>query len=476
MGITTTLPSTVRRPLISHEFDLTSSAQALVPLTNRALLIGIQGGAATATADVAQQVFDELTSDVLFEAGSEIALMVRKALEAGRALGLQPEIWAAGIADPAGTAATHTFSISGGPASAAGDHVIRIGDVPLRIGVSAADTDTVVAAAYVDAIDALAAELPCTAANVAGVVTLTMTDTGVNGNALELFVDDVGLTGQAVAIALSVIPGVGNAVIATALSNSLSRFYETTAIANHLAADITALQTHLDTGWLFDEKRWTFGVMAETGTLATANTLSTTADDHRIVIGSYEGSGTLPGQIAAAIAVEVSARAQPNYNWDGQEIPIGIPPDADVYTTAEVESALAAGSTPLRPNDKRTKSTIVRLITTKTTENSAPFERAKDLSTIRGLVYSARQIDATYLTQFQALNKSQQVVKRVRSVTFGVLKALEDEGVLEDVDKLFKQLLTESDTIVKTRLNVTSPESVVQNLHQIVTKHVLFVR
>ena len=475
MGINTSLPSNVRRPGVFHEFDLTSSAQALVPLTNRVLLIGIEGGAATATVNVAQQLFDELTSDALFEAGSEVALMVRKALATARALGLQPEIWAAGVADPAGTAATHTFTVTGGPAAAAGDIVFRIGDVSFRAGVSLGDTDTVVAAAMVAAINGKLAELPCTAVSVAGVLTLTMSDTGVNGNALELFVDDVGITGQAVAIALSVVPGVGAAVIATALSNSLSRYYETFAIANHVAADITALQTHLDAAWLFDEKRWSFAFMAETGTLSTANTLSTTADDHRIVIGSYEGSGTLPGQIAAGLATTVSARELPNYNWDGQTIPLGIPPDADVYTTAEVESALTAGSTPLRPNDGRTESTVVRMVTTKTTENSSPFERAKDLSTIRGLVFSARQIDATYLTQFQNLNKSQQVVKRVRSVTFGVLKALEELRVLQNVDTLFKQLLAESDEVVATRLNVTSPESVIQNLHQIAIKHVLFV-
>ena len=475
MGITTTLPSTVRRPLVSHGFDLTSSAQALVPLTNRVLLVAAQLAAATATVDVAVQVFDELTSDGLFVQGSEIALMVRKALETARALGLQPEIWAAPVVDATGVVATHTFTITGGPAAAAGDHAFRIGDIPLRAGVSAGDTDTVVAAAYVVAINEKLAQLPCTAASVAGVVTLTMLQKGVNGNDLRLFVDDVGLSGQAVAIALSVIAGTGAAVIATALSNSLSRYYETTAIANHVAADITVLQTHLATGWLFDEKRWTFGIMAETGTLATANTLATTADDHRIAIVTYEGSGTLPGQVAAATAVSISARELPNYNWDGQEIPLGIPADADVYTTAELESALAAGSTPMRPNNNRTASTIVRMVTTKTTENSAPFERAKDLATIRGLVFSARQIDASFLTQFQGLNKSVQVVKRIRSVTFGILKALEDLGVLQNVDTLFKQLLSETDAIVASRVNVTSPESVVQNLHQIVVKHVLFV-
>ena len=83
MTITTTLPSTTRRPGRFHEFDLASTARGLVPLDNRILLIGVMGSG-TATADDFFEIFDELQSDTLFGVGSEITLMVRKVLEAAK--------------------------------------------------------------------------------------------------------------------------------------------------------------------------------------------------------------------------------------------------------------------------------------------------------------------------------------------------------------------------------------------------------
>lgn len=475
MTINTSLPSTVRRPGQFHEFDLTSAAAALTPLENRVLLIGTMGSG-TATADQFYEIFDEIQAENLFGQGEEITLMIRKALEAGRSLGFSPSIWAVGLADPAGTAGEFTITVSAGTAAVAGDILFSVAGRKLRAGVSAGDDQDAVAAAIKAAIDENLPNLPVTAAVVTNVCTLTANWTGVTSDDFSVTIDDVGLTGLTITPANSVA-GAGAASIVTALSNSLSKLFETKAIANHVAQDITDFKAHLDLAWAEDEKRWCHAIMAEHGTLSTANTLATTADDERISVISYEDCPGLPGETAAAIAVNVSARELPNYNWDGQGMPLPAPPDASVYTSTEVESALAAGSTPLQPNDQRTESLIVRLITTKTTENSQPFERAKDLATIRGLVFTTRQVDAAFGTQFQGVNKSEQVIKRMRSVAYNVLKALETfgTGVTQNVDALFPQLLVESDAVVPTRANVSLPESIIPNLHQISFKHVLFV-
>jgi phage tail sheath gpL-like len=116
----------------------------------------------------------------------------------------------------------------------------------------------------------------------------------------------------------------------------------------------------------------------------------------------------------------------------------------------------------------------VRLITSKTTEGGNPFERVKDLATMRGLVYTTRQLDTAFSQKFKAVNKSAQVLKRMRSVAFEVLDALEDLGVTQNVDALFPQLIVESDPLVPTRAVVSIPESIIPNLHQIVLKAVLF--
>ena len=474
MTIKHNLPSTVRRPGRFHEFDLTSSAQSLAPLPNRVLLVGMMNAAGTATADAFVQITDELNSDASFGVGSELALMVRKALETGRNIGFQPEIWASPIAEPGGgTAATYTLTFVG-DATGAGDVVFRVGEKTFRAGVSVGDTVTEMALAVVAAIEASLELVPVTVAAAVGVVTLTLNYKSVNGNDLKVIVDDVGLTGTALTAAAAVA-GVGVSDPTTALDNSLAKYFEVKAIANHLVADVTLLKSHLDDAWAADEKRWCFGFIGENGTLATANGLATPANDERLTFGTYEESPAMPGLIAAALATTVSARELPNYNWDDHEIPLAAPPDSAVYTKDEIEVALAAGSTPIFPNDARDESIIGRMITSKTLEGGNPFERVKDLATMRGLVFTTRQLEAAFGVKFQAENKSDLVLRRMRSVAFEVLDDLEDLGVVQNVDELDPQLLVEPDNVVATRAVVSIPESIIPNLHQIVLKHVLFV-
>lgn len=467
------IPSTIRKPGQFHEFDLVTGAGGLTPLPNPVLLIGTQLGGSAAN-DEFVEVSDEAAGDLLFVAGSEIAIMVRKAFETGKRIGIMPVLFAAGIADPAGVAAEKTITVAGGPAAEAADIVFRISGRTIRAGVNADDTDTEVAAAIVLAINEVVGKLPITATSAVGVVTLVARQTGVNGNDIVVTVDDVGLSGQT-AVVVASVPGVGVADPTTALDNSIAKYFESKAIANHAAADVAILEAHQDEAWAPAAKRWNHAFLAETGTLATANGLSTTADDERIQVITYEDSPALPGEIAASVAVAVSSQEQANFNWDFFDLPLALPPDASVYSDTEIESALAAGSTPLAPNDARDTTQIVRLITTKTTEGGNPFENTKDLATIRGLVRVVRQLDVTFAQQFKGVNKSLQVLNRMRSVAYNVLKLFEDDGVTQNVDALFPQLLVDPDPNIKTRALVNVPESIIPNLHQIVFTHVLFV-
>lgn len=474
MTIAHSVPSTTRKPGQFHEFDLVSGARGLTPLANRVLLIGEKTAGGTATADLPVEIFDENQAETLFGQGSTASLMCRKALEAGISIGFRPEIWAAGIADPAGTATTFTITVQTGSASADGTVVFRIAGRTLSAGVSSGDDQTAIALAIVAAIEAELSNLPVTAGSALGVVTCTAVITGILGEDISYEVVDVGLIGLTV-IAAAGVTGVGAALPATALANSLTRYYECKVLANHASADITVLLAHVAAAWAAAAKRWCFCFVGEPGTLSAANTLSAAGNHIGIEVVSYEGCPNLPGEIAAAAAVAVSAREQPNYNWDGQEIPLYVPADSDVYTDAEIESALAAGSTPLLPNDPRTTTEIVRMITTKTLEGGNPFENAKDLATIRGMVYVVRQLDTTFSQQFLGVNKSEQVLKRMRSVAYRILKATEELEITQNVDALFPQLIVETDPNVATRAVLSIPESIVPNLHQTIFVHVLYV-
>lgn len=474
MTISHSIPSTVRRPGNFHTQDFTSSAQSLTPLQNRVLLVGTMNPTgATATAEVFVQIFSEAQADGLFGIGSELALMCRKSLQIGRLIGFQPEIWASPIAEAvAGTQAVHTITVANGTAAVAGDIVFQIGEKVFRAGVSASDDQADVVASIKLAIDESLELVPVAPTAAANVVTLTNHAKSINGSDLKVLILDAGLTGLSITAAAPTA-GVGVPDISGALAASIAKFFECVALANHSAADITILKTHLDLAWGPGEKRWLFGFVGENGTLGTGNALAVT-NDHRICIGTYEDSPSMPGLIAAEMATIVSAREQPNYNWDEHRSTLAAPPDASVYSAPEIEAALAAGTTPFVPNDARDGSEIVRLITTKTTESGNPFERVKDLATVRGFVYTTRQVDIAYSQRFKAVNKSKQVIKRMRSVAFGVLMELQELGVTQNVEELFPQLLVEADSLIATRSVTSLPNNIVPNLHQNIIKSVLF--
>lgn len=468
------IPTNIRRPGNFHQLDTTSSSQGLQPLDNRVLLNGIMNSAgATAVADDFVQIIDEAQADGLFGIGSEVALMCRHSLTVGRRIGFQPEIWAAPLAEPAaGTAAIHQIEVAAGVAAVAADIVFRIGPTLFRASISKGDDQDAVALAIKEVVETKLRHVPVTPTinGVAdNIVDLTQNYKGENGNDLKVIIDSVGLSGLDITSSVDTA-GVGVADPTAALDNSMAKFFETVALGNHKADDITLLKAHLDEAWGPDEKRWRLAFLGENGTLATCNALTAAANDYRICAGTYEDSPSWPGLIAAEKATMVSAREKPNYNWDGHEMLLAAPPDASVYSKPEQEVALAGGSTPIVPNDARDGSLCVRLITTDST-----LENLKDVATIRGFLYVIRQIDIAWEAKFSALNKSDKVIRRMRSVALEVLIELERREIVQNVEALFPQLIVEPDPDVATRAVASIPESIVPNLHQSVIKHVLYV-
>ncbi|MCK8296014.1 phage tail protein, partial [Erwinia amylovora] len=82
-----------------------------------------------------------------FGQGSELALMCRAAIAAGRKAGNIPELWACPINEPGGgTAATYTLTVTG-PATASGNVVLSLLGHKITVGVTSGDSATTVAAA-----------------------------------------------------------------------------------------------------------------------------------------------------------------------------------------------------------------------------------------------------------------------------------------------------------------------------------------
>lgn len=523
--IRTSVPSDVRRPGTYAEIDVTSRSRGLVPITRRIAIIGARlkasawvtltayviGDWVTANGSVYRatvagnsgavapthtsgtavdgtvtwlyvqpaeagvvatpvQMFTDADGDIYFGRGSEIALLVRAAFSAAASWGAQPEIWAVAVEDAAGARALKTLTVTG-PAAAAGDIHFSLAGRAFRVGVSSGDTAATIAAAIKSAVDKKLADLPVSASAAAGVVSLTANNGGVNGNDIRVSVTQVP-SGVAIAVA-SPTAGSGSYDITASLDTLVARVYHAIVIANHLAADVTDLKAYIDARSAPAIKAWPMAYLAETGTLSTATTLGTGSNRMEIHILSCEDCPNLPGELAARAATIVEA-SRAGYNHDNTILGGTPPPDASVYATTEIETALGAGVTPLIPTDEGDALKIVRLVTTKTTENGVPFEHVIDSSTVRAIFYSATQVDIALSRMLIADAKKDAAAKATaKSVALDTLREVERLGIIQNVEDHRDEILVEDDLVVVTRLNVAVPHSVVPDLHQLVSKHIL---
>lgn len=518
MPITTSLSSSKLRPQTSQEFDTTGRATGLVPLQRRLAFVGamlkapawgattpyvvgdwvtangsiyratVAGtsgstapshttgtatdgsvtwlyvqGAMTGSAATPTQVFSD--SDVAAQYGgpSEVAAMVRKALRQAKKKGKTPQFWVSATTDPTGNKEKRTLTVAG-TASASGQLEFSIAGRHLSVGVALSDANTTIASAIKTAIDAKLADLPVTASVSSGVVTIIANNTGVNGGDLKTSIDK-NIPGVTVTIAVSTA-GSGAYDITSALDALSDKTYDWIAVANHASADVSDIKDHADDVWDLSVKKWSYALFATNGTVAGATTLGTTANRYQMSIVSMEDCPAMPCEIAAAVATIRAGESRPNRNFDHEVVDLPPPPVASIYLDSEIETLLAAGVTPLFVNDQG-EVEIVRLVTTKTTENSLPFLDTLDVSTMETLTYTASQVDAAWARGFRQADRSDDTIARVKSVTYGILLQEQALGYLQNVEEHKDELLVERDTVNKFRLNVVIPESVVPNLHQI---------
>lgn len=470
MPIKTSIPSNRRRPGNSQEFNYKSASRGLSPLNYNVALIGCKLATGTATVEKPYPLFSEKDGDDYFGAGSEAAIMARAFFAMARAINLQPFIWGVGVAEPgAGTQATKTITITG-PATAGGDLEIRIAGRTIRAPVVNGDSANTIAAALKSAVDAYQAVEPLivTASVATNVVTLTARHKGVNGN--DTPVESVSAPLGVTATVATGVTATGSYTLTNAFDSLASgRTYHAVALANHIAADVTAAKVHLGAVGDPATKRWSTIFLAEFGTVATVTTLATGSNDFGVQILAYEQGKNLPGEAAAMAALANFAISDPAANFDGFELPL-YPVDAPLaFTPAEIETLLAAGVTPLVPSSTNDGTRIVRSVTTKTTEGGVPFEALLDLSNVKVMYYVATQMDIRLTRDFQGLDAKMvpDIGARVEDAAYDVLKEVEKLEIVKGVDEHKKEIRFEVDLVVPTRGNLAYPIAPILNLHQL---------
>lgn len=488
MTVNTGVSSQLRRPQTFHNFTYSFANRGLTPLPLRVALIGAKSSTGTATVATVYEVVDAPQTDALFGVGSELAIMCRKSFETAALCGSGPKVYAVCMAEAgAGTANVKTIT-SVGTATADGNIIVRVAGRTFSIGVRTGDAAATVAVAISNALKTNAENLPVAVSVATTIVTLTHPTKGVNGADIQATVEQQ-VAGVVATVANTAV-GAGATDHQAALDALAPLPFDGIVFANHAAADITEISADVLARWNFAEKRWRWYFLGEPGTIGTATSLASAANHQAVLVASMEGCLSTAGEMATALAIGVFSRERPNANYDGLRLPLNPPTASLIYTPSEVETAIAAGLTPLTAQINTFTRAVVdgiarveRMITTKTTTSGVPFEVLRDLAVSRTGVYIAQQLDVAYAERFGADANpdgtllSDDVVDpnggggQVKDMVESILRLCEDGKIIRNVDGDLPELIVERDAQSVGRVNVDVPYTVVVGLHQIAYVH-----
>jgi phage tail sheath gpL-like len=453
------IPASIRKPGQYTEFNNNLAVRTLPSNLQRVLIVAQKLAIGTATANEIVQVFDAETAATLFGRGSQAHRMVKAAIKANPYL----RLFVMPIADSGtGVAATGTITVTG-PATAAGYVTVNVAGTELVVPVSNADTATVVGAAIAAAINA-AVDLPVTAANATGVVTLTARNKGLVGNNVK-FTAVAAATGIA-AVVVGFASGLNNPDLTAPLAAAQQGGHEIICVPYQVSADLTALKTHLAFVSGPMEQRRAIGVFAITSTLSTATTLAATLNGERLTGALIPGCMTPAEEVAAAYASVIASEEDPARPLNTLALTgVAPPPIASRLTRTEQESALSNGVTPLEVGPGEVVQ-IVRAVTTYTLNAQAVADISwLDLTTVRTMDYVAKACRERIALRFPRSKLSARTPARVRSELLDVLVKAEELEIVENVEANKDGLIVERDSVDPNRLNAKIPTDVVNGLH-----------
>jgi phage tail sheath gpL-like len=301
-----TIPADLRVPLFYAEFDNSRAVNGLA--SKRALLVGQPTTAETGLA----LVTDAEAASALYGQGSMLARMIR-AFRANDPFG---ELWVFPVADHAsGVAHTRTITITG-TATGAGTLSLYIGGTLVPVLVAVGDTPTVQAGNVVTAVNANT-RLPFTAANTAGVVTLTARNRGTLANSIDVRANLLGRAGNEVlpaGVSVAFAAGTAGATdpVLTGLGAALGDEEFEVIVAPYTAtAQINALRDMMNDSsgrWAWSRQIYGHVFAAMKDSAANLITFGDGRNDEHMTVVGYEAENpTNPAEMAAAFAAQVFA-------------------------------------------------------------------------------------------------------------------------------------------------------------------------
>ena len=481
------IPIQWRLPLYWVEVD--PSKAGLPTIRQAALLVGIKKTSGVAPPDVAIPVGTQAQADNYFGQGSELALEFK----AFFANNFAHEVWGLPVAEPvAGTAATGTITFATPPTEAGTVH-LYIAGYHLPVNVGATDTVTQIATAVVAEISHIRnADLPVTAAAVAGVVTLTCKWKGTTGNDIDMRANYYGViggesfpTGLTVTFSGSgkMASGAGVPVFTAAISGLGEKEFEYVCLPYSDSTSLNAWEAEYgfsDTGrwgWmrqhfghLFEAKRDTYSNLIIFGATRNSGLSSIMAVEMQSPSPIYEWVAAYTAKAARGLTND-PARPLQTLSLNG----IKMAPLNQRFIQQELNSLAGAGlATQMAGSDDQPM--IARETTTYQLnlygQGDDAYELVTTLATLAKLLRNQRHAITTKFPRHKLANDGTRFGPGQAIVTPGIIKAelvaqyRQDEfnGLVEDTRNFKRFLMVERDPNNPNRVNVLYPPDLVNQL------------
>jgi phage tail sheath gpL-like len=351
--------ASVKSPGLFLLVDLLAGQSSPGSATKKALMIADKSSAGTITADteLVEAIAGEAAAETLLGPGMPGALAAKALFEE---YGLADVDLVCPL-ESIGVAASGTVTFASGPPTVSWTVNVYIAGYLVQIVWAAGQTDTQGGDTLEAAINA-DTNLPVTAANVAGVVTLTAKSKGTWGNDIKLRVTTAdGTTGTVTASGANLASGTVEFDIDNVLTLVTGREYDLICLvtSNADSQDGTAtsnpgkLKTHIDSLDQGQQAKLQQMVIGSTGTLAAIKAGVDSLNFGRGECIHMDNGLALPGILAGA---ETGARLREesrdlaanriHIEYES-EWPTVLDYNADALTAAEVEDALNNGVTPV---------------------------------------------------------------------------------------------------------------------------------
>lgn len=439
------------------------------------LLVGLKTAAGSAAVGERKLLTGKDDSRTFHGPGSELHMMSQAVFAANPIA----TVYAVAMDPAGGTAGTKVLTFTGTATADGGVAVWILGNriyTPIASGTTATALGDAVAAAINARTD-----LPVTAVNAIGVVTLTAKNTGVRSTGISVR-------------SLATVTGIAHTAVTGYVAAGTAGTENATTQLDGIAAERFHLvvSPHTDSTNLLKFKsfatsqsaaiagkrcRWLACTM---DTLANAITLSDTLNAQRGQLPWIENPDDTPAMTAAAVAGAVAAKIASDraYNLDGLEVP-GLKPQyalGDVPTETEQNSALSNGLTPLLSKEGTVR--IVRSVTNYHQDATGNDDFSViDTHYVDVPDYLADDLQVNFSSVYEGFKLAPDGADgappgarvatplSVRDWIYGRLKR-EENRLIVNVDANLGALVVEIDGSTPSRLNAEIPVDCIELFHQ----------